>query len=351
MSFNKKPSVSHPKLEVNDLGLRERDYEGALSTLCAGCGHDSITSAVIQTAWELSLPPNRVAKLSGIGCSSKTPTYFISGAYGVNSVHGRMASMATGTMAANRDLVIIGVSGDGDSLSIGIGQFAHAIRRNINMLYILENNGVYGLTKGQFSASADVGSKLKKGETNTFGPIDPVQLAISIGASFVARSFSGDKSQLIPLLKAGIIHCGFAFIDIISPCVSFNDHENSTKSYLHTRENAHQVNHMDFIKKAEEVPTSYSNGTSTTLRLHDGNHLVINKTAEDFDPTDPIKSLTYVKNCAQKGQIATGLLYINNDSMDMHQHMATCETPMVDIPFNTLNPGEAALQKLQDSLY
>src|SRR6476469_6938420 len=220
-----KPIATHPTLQRNALGLTIRDYEGAMSTLCAGCGHDSITAAIIRALWELDTQPHMVAKLSGIGCSSKTPTYFVSGAHGFNSAHGRMPAIATGANADNKSLAYIGISGDGDSLSIGLGQMCHAIRRNLNMLYVIENNGVYGLTKGQFSASADVGSKSKKGEANRQSPIDPAMLALTLGATFVARSFSGDKAQLVPLLRAGLAHRGFAFIDVISPCVTFNDHE------------------------------------------------------------------------------------------------------------------------------
>src|SRR5215204_144899 len=235
MTYIAKPKVHHPSLKANAIGLTRRDYEGAITTLCAGCGHDSITAAIIQAFWELSIPPHKVAKLSGIGCSSKTPAYFLREAHGFNSVHGRMPAVATGANAANQDLIMIGISGDGDSLSIGLGQLCHAIRRNVNLAYVLENNGVYGLTKGQFSASADVGSKSKRGEANVQPPIDPVLLALSLGATFVARSFSGDKAQLVPILKAAVRHNGFALVDIISPCVTFNDHVGSTKSYLHTR--------------------------------------------------------------------------------------------------------------------
>ena len=232
MASIKKPSVVHPNLKPNNIGLTLRDYEGSMSTLCAGCGHDSVTAAIVRAFYELDTPPHLIAKLSGIGCSSKTPTYFVGGAHGFNSAHGRMPSIATGANAANRDLTYIGISGDGDSLSIGLGQLCHAIRRNVNMLYVIENNGVYGLTKGQFSASADIGTKSKRGEANRQSPIDPVMLALTLGATFVARSFSGDKAQLVPMLKAGLAHQGFAIIDVISPCVTFNDHEGSTKSYL-----------------------------------------------------------------------------------------------------------------------
>src|SRR6516162_8304693 len=231
-----KPAVVHPHLRPNALGLTVRDYEGAMSTLCAGCGHDSVTAAIVRAFYERATPPHMIAKLSGIGCSSKTPTYFVSGAHGFNSAHGRMPSIATGANAANRELTYIGISGDGDSLSIGIGQLVHAIRRNVDMLYIIENNGVYGLTKGQFSASADIGTKAKKGDVNSSPPIDPVLLALTLGATCVARSFSGDKAQLVPLIQAGLRHNGFALIDVLSPCVTFNDHEGSTKSYTFTRE-------------------------------------------------------------------------------------------------------------------
>src|SRR6202522_837267 len=247
-----KPVAVHPSLHKNELGLTIRDYEGSMSTLCAGCGHDSVTAAITRAFWELSTPPHMLAKLSGIGCSSKTPTYFVNGAHGFNSAHGRMAAIATGANAANRELTYIGVSGDGDSLSIGLGHMAHAIRRNVNMLYIIENNGVYGLTKGQFSASADIGSKSKKGEANSQAPIDSSMLALSLGATFVARSFSGDKAQLVPLLKAGLRHKGFALIDVISPCVTFNDHEGSTKSYAYTRQHQLPIVETDFVPPREE---------------------------------------------------------------------------------------------------
>src|SRR5579872_1895852 len=248
-----KPIAVHPSLHRNAIGLNLRDYEGAMSTLCAGCGHDSVTAAITRALWELSIEPHMIAKLSGIGCSSKTPTYFASGAHGFNSAHGRMPAIATGANAANRELTYIGISGDGDSLSIGLGHLCHAIRRNLNMLYVIENNGVYGLTKGQFSASSDVGSKSKKGDANKMQPIDPVQLALSLGATFVARSFSGDKQQLIPILKAGLAHKGFAIVDVISPCVTFNDHEGSTKSYLHTRQHLLAATETDFVPHAREI--------------------------------------------------------------------------------------------------
>src|SRR4030088_2155016 len=265
-----KPIATHPSLQRNDLGLTVRDYEGAMSTLCAGCGHDSITAAIVRALWELSTPPHMIAKMSGIGCSSKTPAYFVNGAHGFNSAHGRMPAIATGANAANRELTYIGISGDGDSLSIGLGHLCHAIRRNINMLYVIENNGVYGLTKGQFSASADIGTRAKKGEVNQQTPIDPVLLALSLGATFVARSFSGDKRQLIPLIQAGLRHNGFALIDVLSPCVTFNDHEGSTKSYTFTREHYHAAVETDFVPRAQEIAVDYAEGESIPVSLHDG---------------------------------------------------------------------------------
>src|SRR6202050_650336 len=267
MTFIAKPKVAHPSLPKNPLGFTRRDYEGALSTLCAGCGHDSITAAIVEASWGLAIEPQNMVKLSGIGCSSKTTAYFVSGGHGFNSVHGRMPSIAMGANAANRKLSYIGVSGDGDTLSIGLGQFCHAIRRNLNMVYVIENNGVYGLTKGQFSASADIGSPAKKGEVNNQPPIDPVQLAITLGVSFVARSFSGDKAQLVPLLQAAMHHQGFSLIDVISPCVTFNDHEGSTRSYAFTREHYEEVVHTDFVPPAQEIAVNYAPGDAGGVRM------------------------------------------------------------------------------------
>src|SRR6202142_3805439 len=251
-----KPIATHPSLQRNELGLTIRDYEGAMSTLCAGCGHDSITAAIVRAFWELSTQPHMIAKLSGIGCSSKTPAYFVNGAHGFNSAHGRMPPIATGANAANRELTYIGISGDGDSLSIGLGHLCHAIRRNVKMLYVIENNAVYGLTKGKFSGSADVGTKSKRGEPNRMGPIDPVKLALSLGATFVARSFSGDKEQLVPILKAAVAHRGLALIDGISPCVAFNDPSGSTKSYQYTRKHIVKATDADFVPPANEILAS-----------------------------------------------------------------------------------------------
>ena len=261
MTFVAKPRVHHPQLPVNEIGLTRRDYEGLVSTLCAGCGHDSVSAAIVQACAELSLPPHKFAKVSGIGCSSKTPSYFLDKSHGLNSVHGRMPSVATGANLANRELYCIGVSGDGDTASIGLGQFAHVIRRRVNMLYIIDNNGTYGLTKGQFSATNDKGSTSKRGVPNLYEPIDLVSLALQLGASFVARSFSGDKRQLVPLIKAGLMHQGFAFIDIISPCVAFNNHSGSTKSYDYVRAHSDNVTVADYIAPADEITVDYDPGS------------------------------------------------------------------------------------------
>jgi len=349
MSYIKKPVARHPSLEPNALGLTVRDYEGSMSTLCAGCGHDSITAAIVRAFHELDTPPHMIAKLSGIGCSSKTPTYFVSGAHGFNSAHGRMPPIATGAAAANKDLTYIGVSGDGDSLSIGLGHMCHVIRRNVNMLYLIENNGCYGLTKGQFSASSDIGSKSKRGEPNTQPPIDPVMLALSIGATFVARSFSGDKAQLVPILKAGIRHKGFALIDIISPCVTFNDHEGSTKSYLHTRKHQLPLIATDFVPHAKEITASYPDGTATSVTMHDGSVVTLRKVAPDYDPTDRRAVQSFLHERQSSGEIPVGLLYIDQDGVEMHEGAKTVDRPLAHVPYEDLCPGSAVLAKLQDA--
>lgn len=347
MSYITKPVARHKGDRTNALGLTMRDYEGSMSTLCAGCGHDAVTAALIQAFWELDVEPHRVAKLSGIGCSSKTPTYFIKEAHGFNSVHGRMPSIAAGANAANRDLMYVGISGDGDSLSIGLGQFCHAIRRNVNMLYVLENNGVYGLTKGQFSASADIGSKSKKGEVNRQGPIDPVSVALTLGATFVARSFSGDKQQLVPILQAGLEHNGFAFVDVISPCVTFNDHVGSTKSYAYTRTHMHEVVQTDFVPIRSQIRTEYAEGTARKVKMHDGGKMRLRKVADDYDPTDRHAVIEYLGSVADAGEIATGLLYLAEAGEDMHRFSETVDRPLVDVAFEELCPGSEALTEVQ----
>src|SRR5687767_4091685 len=347
MTYIPKPAVIHPGLQRNEIGLTRRDYEGSMTTLCAGCGHDSITAAIVQAFWELSIPPHRVAKLSGIGCSSKTPAYFLKEAHGFNGVHGRMPALVTGANAANSELIYIGVSGDGDSLSIGMGQLSHAIRRNVNLLYILENNGVYGLTKGQFSAAADKGSTSKKGEANTMEAIDGALLALTLGATFVARSFSGDKPQLVPILKAGLSHRGFSFLDVISPCVTFNDHEGSTKSYAYTREHNVEIVAADFVPPATAITAEYEAGTVRNVMLHDGSWVKLRKVAEDYDPTDRDRSYGYIRDRQKDGEIVTGLLYIQPDSSDLHEQSNTVATPLTQIPYEDLCPGSAELEKLQ----
>ena len=345
-----KPPVKHPSLQKNALGLTKRDYEGAMSTLCAGCGHDSVTAALITAFWELDVPPHRAAKMSGIGCSSKTTAYFMKQSHGFNAVHGRMPSVASGANAANRSLMYIGISGDGDSLSIGIGQLCHAIRRNVQLLYLIENNGVYGLTKGQFSASADVGSTSKRGEANLNQPIDPVLLALTLGATFVARSFSGDKTQLIPILKAGLRHNGFALIDIISPCVSFNDHDGSTKSYKFTREHEVEIVHADFVPLRKEISAeSGAAGGITSVTMHDGSTVRFRKTGEDYDPTNRISAFSHVKGCSERGEIATGLLYMEEGSGgEMHALNKTVQKPLVELTQAELCPGSKALDELME---
>jgi 2-oxoglutarate ferredoxin oxidoreductase subunit beta len=345
MTFMPKPKIAQLELPKNVLGLTRRDYEGANSTLCAGCGHDSITAAIVEACWASSLRPENVVKLSGIGCSSKTTAYFVSGGHGFNSVHGRMPSIATGANAANRELTYIGVSGDGDTLSIGLGQFCHAIRRNLDMVYVIENNGVYGLTKGQFSASADVGSTAKKGEVNNQPPIDPVQLAITLGVSFVARSFSGDKAQLVPLLQAAIHHRGFSLIDVISPCVTFNDHEGSTRSYAYTREHYEEVVHTDFVPPAQEIAVSYAAGETQAVTMHDGSRVLLRKVEEQYDPTDRGFALDTIQKRLGQGEYLTGLLYIGKDQPELHQLNATPDAPLNKLPFAQLSPGPQALAK------
>jgi 2-oxoglutarate ferredoxin oxidoreductase subunit beta len=345
MTFMVKPKIAQLELPKNAIGLTRRDYEGANSTLCAGCGHDSITASIVEACWANSLRPENVVKLSGIGCSSKTTAYFVSGGHGFNSVHGRMPSIATGANAANRELTYIGVSGDGDTLSIGLGQFCHAIRRNLNMVYVIENNGVYGLTKGQFSAAADLGSTAKKGEVNNQPPIDPVQLAITLGASFVARSFSGDKEQLVPLLQAAMHHQGFSLIDVISPCVTFNDHEGSTRSYAYTREHYEPVVHTDFVPHEDPISVDYAPGEVQSVRMHDGSRLLLRKVETQYDPTDRAVALETIQRRLKDDEYLTGLLYIGNDQPEMHMLNGTPDLPLNRVPYTQLNPGVQALAK------
>jgi 2-oxoglutarate ferredoxin oxidoreductase subunit beta len=350
MTYLAKPKLHHPELPKNKLGYTRRDYEGAVSTLCAGCGHDSISAAVVQAFYQLDIEPHRVAKLSGIGCSSKTPTYFLGNSHGFNSVHGRMPSVLTGANLANRDLIYLGVSGDGDSASIGLGQFMHILRRGVNMVYIVENNGVYGLTKGQFSATADKGSRAKKGAVNNDEPIDMVMLALQMGATFVARSFSGDKNQLVPLIEAAVLHKGAAFIDVISPCVAFNNHPGSTKSYDYVREHNEAVNFLDVMLPRAAIGADYAPGSMQEVVLHDGGTIRLRKVHPDYDPSDKIAAMNYLQESAAAGEIVTGLLYAHPDSTDLHDAQETVATPLNTLADADLVPGAAALAAINAGL-
>ncbi len=350
MTYILKPRLHHPKLEANSLGYTRRDYEGSVSTLCAGCGHDSISASVIQACFELDLPPHRIAKLSGIGCSSKTPDYFLGNSHGFNTVHGRMPSVMTGANLANKDLIYLGVSGDGDTASIGLGQFSHAIRRGVNMVYIVENNGVYGLTKGQFSATSDAGSKSKRGVVNHDAAVDLVSLALQLGASFVARSFSGDKRQLTPLVKAALTHKGAAFIDCISPCVQFNNHDGSTKSFDYVREHNEAVNRLDIIPPRAPIEIDHAPGTLEMVTQYDGSVLALRKLDAHYDPSDRAKALAFLQERQAEGEIVTGLLYVDPTPRDLHDHLDTVETPLNALGDAELTPGAAALAELNASL-
>src|SRR6201998_138009 len=350
MTYLVKPKFHHPKLPKNELGYTHRDYEGSISTLCAGCGHDSISASIIEACFELSIAPHRVAKLSGIGCSSKTPTYFLGNSHGFNSVHGRMPSVLTGANLANRDLIYLGVSGDGDSASIGFGQFAHALRRGVNMTYIVENNGVYGLTKGQFSATSDRGSKSKRGVLNHDSAIDLVSLALQLGASFGARGFSGDKAQLTPLIKAALLHRGPAFIDCISPCVQFNNHAGSTKSFDYVREHNEAVNRMDVIPPRGAIEIDQTPGTTQLVSQHDGSVLALHKLREHYDPSDRVAAIGFLQQRQALREIVTGLLFVDPAAEDMHDALGTVNTPLNVLSDAELPPGAAALAAVNASL-
>jgi len=350
VTYLAKPKLHHPTLPKNARGFTRRDYEGRVSTLCAGCGHDSISAALIQACWELDIEPHRVAKLSGIGCSSKTPDYFLGNSHGFNTVHGRMPSVLTGANLANRDLLYLGVSGDGDSASIGLGQFAHAMRRGVNMTYIVENNGVYGLTKGQFSATADQGSKSKKGVVNTDSAIDLVAMALQLGASYVARSFSGDKEQLVPLIKGALAHRGAALIDVISPCVAFNNHAGSTKSYDYVRAHNEAVNRLDFIPNRDAITAMYAPGEVIEVQQHDGSVLRLRKLAQGYDAGDRIAAMTHIASFESRGEILTGLLYVNASAEDLHEHLHTVDAPLNSLNAAELCPGAAMLAGINAEL-
>ncbi len=349
MSY-KRPTFRHPEAQKNKLGYTRKAYEGGISTLCAGCGHDSIVSSIINAFFEMSIEPHRVVKLSGIGCSSKTPAYFLDRSHGFNSVHGRMPSVATGANMANRDLVYLGVSGDGDTASIGLGQFAHVVRRNLNMIYVVMNNGCYGLTKGQDSATADKGSKSRKGDPVSFESIDLCELAIQLGADFVARGFSGDKKQLVPMLKAAISHKGMAFVDVISPCVTFNNAPTSTKSYSWVREHMEATATFDFIPLQQEITTEYDHGSTISVALHDGSIITLFKREDKEVITSKKEAISSLEESKANNQILTGILYLNPESEDFHDINKTTDTPLNELTEKDLCPGNEALQALNESL-
>ncbi|MDA5093799.1 2-oxoacid:ferredoxin oxidoreductase subunit beta [Aliiroseovarius sp. KMU-50] len=344
-----KPKFRHPKLPTNSLGYSVADYDGAISTLCAGCGHDSISAAIRNACFKSAIPPHRIAKLSGIGCSSKMPTYFLGRSHGFNSVHGRMPSVATGASLANRELTYIGVSGDGDTASIGMGQFVHLIRRNVNMTYIVANNGCYGLTKGQDSATADLGSVAKGGAVNPFDGIDLASLALLQGASFVARSFSGDKEQLEPLIRAAMAHKGFAFIDVVSPCVTFNNHAGSTKSYAETRAHVDAMQ-LDFIPMREEIRTQYEAGTSQTVTLHDGSVIHLQKASSDYATDDRAAAMQAIQKAEAEDKILTGLLHLDPNSQDLNQLLNLANKPLNELDKDELCPGSRVLDSINQGL-
>jgi len=345
-----RPNFRHPLYHTNDIGYSIKNYEGALSTLCAGCGHDSISAAIIKSCFDLNLEPHKIAKISGIGCSSKTPTYFLGKAHGFNSVHGRMPSVTTGANMANRDLLYIGVSGDGDTASIGMGQFAHVVRRNLNMVYIVMNNGCYGLTKGQDSATADKGSASKKGVPSVFDSIDLCQMALQLGAGMVARSFSGDKHQLIPLIKAAIKHPGFAFIDVISPCVTFNNTATSTKGYEWVRDHLEATDTIDFIPTKSEIKIDYAVGDTRKVALHDGSELLLHKNTADYDLSSRKEAMNQIESVKEQHKILTGLIYHNESEEDTHGLINTVEQPLNSLQKDDLCPGSQVLDALNATM-
>ena len=324
---------------INRIGLARDVYKGAPTTLCAGCGHNSITNHIIKALYESAVPPHLLAKMSGIGCSSKTPAYFVDRAFGFNGVHGRMPSLATGAKIANSNLVVLGVSGDGDTASIGLGQFCHLIRRNVDMTYVIEDNGCYGLTKGQFSATADIGSRLKKGQVNEYETIDVCGLAMELGATFVARSFSGDGKQLVPLLQAALAHRGTAVLDIISPCVTFNDHDGSTKSYAWVKEHDVVLHTADYIAPQPEIHVDYDEGTTQDVELHDGSHIVLRKLGRDHDATDSGSAVRVIRDGREAGELVTGLLYVDPASVDLGTRERLSSRPLAELREEDLRVG------------
>src|SRR5579885_3418630 len=339
-----------PPKKVNRLGLEPATYRGNKTTLCAGCGHNAISERLVEAFYELGIEPRRVVKLSGIGCSSKSPAYFLGTSHGFNALHGRMPSIATGAMLANHTLMAVGVSGDGDTASIGIGQFVHLMRRNLPVIYIIEDNGCYGLTKGQFSATADIGSKLKTGVINDLPPIDTCALAIQLGATYVARSFSGDKKQLLALLEGAIGHRGTAMLDVISPCVTFNDHEGSTKSYAYVKDHESVLEDVSFVPFFEDISVEYEPGTTRDVTLHDGSHLLLKKLNLDYDPTSKIEALRVLEESQRKGEVLTGLLYVDTQRKDFIELLNLVDEPLALLPESQVRPGREVLDQVMEEL-
>lgn len=342
--------TSAPAPKTNRIGLQVLDYRGGKTTLCAGCGHNSISERIIDAMYEMGIKPERVAKLSGIGCSSKTPAYFMGRSHSFNSVHGRMPSIATGAVLANRSLLALGISGDGDTVSIGMGQFVHLMRRNLPVIYIIEDNGVYGLTKGQFSATADLGSKLKTGVINDLPPVDTCALAISLGATFVGRSFSGDKRQLSSMLKAAIAHNGTVMLDVVSPCVTFNDHEGSTKSYKYMIDHDEPLQDISFVPSFEDISVEYDPGTTLEVTMHDGSRLRLRKLEEDYNPTNKLQAINRMAEAHQKGEILTGVLYVNTEAPNFVEMLNITEEPLATLPESVVRPGREVLEKVMEEL-
>src|SRR5213594_2975435 len=337
-------------VKVNRIGLEPQVYKGGKTTLCAGCGHNAISERIIDAMYEMGVQPERVAKLSGIGCSSKSPAYFMGRSHSFNAVHGRMPSVATGAMLANRNLLALGVSGDGDTASIGVGQFVHLMRRNLPIIYIIEDNGVYGLTKGQFSATADLGSKLKTGVLNDLPPIDTCAMAITLGATFVARSFSGDKRQLLALLKAALAHRGTVMLDVVSPCVTFNDHEGSTKSYKYMKDHDEPLQEISFVPVFEDITVEYDPGSTVEVTMHDGSRLRLRKLEEDYDPTDRIKAITRLNEAHEKGEVLTGVFYVNPKAPSFVDLLNITEQPLATLPESVVRPGREVLEQVMEEL-
>ena len=325
------PDKPAPAPKINRIGLSVIDYRGGKTTLCAGCGHNAISERIIDAMYEMGVPPERVIKPSGIGCSSKSPAYFMGRSHSFNAVHGRMPSVATGAVLANRHLIALGVSGDGDTASIGVGQFVHLMRRNLPIIYIIEDNGVYGLTKGQFSATADMGSNLKTGVINDLPPIDTCAMAITLGATFVGRSFSGDKKQLHAMMKAAIAHNGTVMLDVVSPCVTFNDHEGSTKSYKYMKDHEEPLQEVSFVPVFEDIAIDYDPGTTIDVTMHDGSHLRLRKLEEEYDPTNRIKAITRLNEAHEKGEVLTGVFYVNSKTPTFVDLLNMTEEPLATL--------------------